>query len=300
LPAFIALLRILVAVADTLAGLLVYLLVVRTSGDRLAGAIAGALYCLVPIGFQVQYTGNLTNGFGQSWFFAGLALISLGVVRRGHTRGILVLAMMATVAALSHGSTFAILVPTLLLVAVAFAWRGNPVLRTSAAPIVVALLIATFVVVLAYYGHFGGAYRQQASRIAAELGQPAADSDPGGRSVLDRLVAVPHDLVTCYGVPLMTLAAVGAAWLVRRRQRDRFGLTLAGWTAGCAAFLVLGVLTPVDMRHYFAYFPAVALLAGLGSGWLWRQGVPARVVAGALLGWTVARAVWEWIRPLSG
>jgi hypothetical protein len=296
----IDLLRIVVAASNVLAGLLVYLMVLRASGDRVAAAIATAVYHLVPLNFLVQYTGNLTNAFGQSLFLVTIALVSLGVVRHGHVRGLIAGTAVALAASLSHTSTFAILVPVLLLVAVLFAWRGNAVLRTSAAPIALVAAVGALAAVALYYGHFGDIYREQAARIAAELGRPAAEADPGGRSVADRARLVPHYLRTYYGLPLLVLAAGGVAWLWRRRQRDRFALTVAGWAAGCAGFLALGVLTPVDMRYYLAFFPAVAMLAALGGAWLWRSGPVARGIALALFAWAVSRGIWEWLAPLIG
>ena len=47
------LLRTIVCAADALAGLLLYTMAVRMRGDRLAGALAVALYHLIPLGFGV-------------------------------------------------------------------------------------------------------------------------------------------------------------------------------------------------------------------------------------------------------
>ena len=44
--------------------------------------------------------------------------------------------------------------------------------------------------------------------------------------------------------------------LARARATDRLTLALTGWILSCAVFLVIGVLTPVDMRHYLAAVPA--------------------------------------------
>ena len=94
---FMALLRILVAVVDTAAGVLLYPAIVGSLSDpadaaerpqgiagpgrapdiRLAGAVAVGLYHLLPLNFQVQTVGNLTNAFGQSLFAISLALIVL-------------------------------------------------------------------------------------------------------------------------------------------------------------------------------------------------------------------------------
>lgn len=300
LPYLVSLLRIVVATADTLAGLLLYLMVLRASGDRVAGAMAAALFHLVPLGMTVQTTGHLTNAFGQSWFLATLGLVSLGVVRQRATRGVILATAAAVVAALSHGGTFVIAVSVLVLVAASFAWRGNEVLRTSARPIATVALLAGAIAIAVYYAHFWETYREQAARIASELGQPAAASDEVGRGVAARAVAVLDDLRTHYGLPLLALAAAGGAWFWKRGQSDRLALTLSGWAAGCGAFLLLGVVTPVGLGYELAFFPAVAMLAALGAVWLWRGGTGARAAAAVLLGLAVARGVVEWLRPLTG
>ncbi len=63
--------------------LLLYAIVVRGWGDRLAGAMAVALYHLIPLDFAVVVTtGNLTNAFAQSVAVAALALMAA----RGRSR----------------------------------------------------------------------------------------------------------------------------------------------------------------------------------------------------------------------
>ena len=74
-------LRTIVCVADVLAGLLLYSLTTRIRGDRLSGAVAVALYQLVPLGFGVITVGNLTNAFAQALAIAGLALIASPTLR---------------------------------------------------------------------------------------------------------------------------------------------------------------------------------------------------------------------------
>lgn len=300
LPFLVALLRIVVASADTLAGLLAYLMVLRATGDRVSGAIAVALFHLVPLNMAVQTTGNLTNAFGQSLFLVALALVSLGVVRQRAPRGVAIATLVTLAAAVSHTSTFAIAIPVLLLAALAFALRGHDVLRASARPIAVVALAAAAIAVAVYYAHFWETYRDQFARITGELARPAAESDPGGRTVAGRAGMVPYYLRIFYGTPVVALAAAGATWFRKRRQQDRLSLTLTGWSAGCAAFLVLGVVTPVDMRYYLAYFPAVAMLAAIGASWLWRGGAIHRALAVGLLAWAVLIGVAEWLRPLTG
>ena len=62
--------------------------------------------------------------------------------------------------------------------------------------------------------------------------------------------------------------------LARGRAADRLTLALGGWILSCGLFLVIGVLTPVDMRHYLAAIPAIAIAAGSGAAWAWHDGWP--------------------------
>jgi hypothetical protein len=71
----------------------------------------------------------------------------------------------------------------------------------------------------------------------------------------------------------------------------------------CAVFLVIGVLTPVDMRHYLAAVPALAIAAGYGAAWAWCEGWPLyrtlwRVTAAIFLAGTVSTAFHNWWNAL--
>jgi hypothetical protein len=300
LPVLLALLRCVVATADTLAGLLTYLIVLRTTGDRLAGAIAVALFHLLPLGFAVQATGHLTLAFGQSLFLVTLGLVSLGVVRQRAPRGLVLATLAALAAALADTRTFAMGLPALLLVAAAFAWRGNEVLRTSARPVAIVALISAGAAIGIYYAHFWETWWDLVAQAAAGLAGPTAERQPLASGMAVRAAALPSRLLASYGLPLLALAGGGVAWLWKRRQRDRFALTLSGWAAGCGIFLVLGVVTPVDVQPDLAFFPAMAMLAAVGAAWLWHRGSWARGAAGALMALALMRGVVGWLRPLTG
>jgi hypothetical protein len=86
------------------------------------------------------------------------------------------------------------------------------------------------------------------------------------------------------------------AILWSRGARDRTTLATTGWLLTCGLFLVLGILTPVDMRYYLASVPALAILAATSSSIAWTSGGPSRIAALALLAGTVfvaARAWWS-------
>ena len=247
----------------------------------------------------MQVAGHLTNAFGQSLSLSALALVALGSVGRGVTRGVALTTAVALAASLSHISTFAILVLVLLAIAAGLTWRGHAHVRASAVGVAAVAAVVAALAVVVYYGHFLETYRSQIARLLGEMGYAAAGSGPGSHSVVGRLASVPHDLRVSFGIPVIVLAAAGATWVWRRRQLDRLALTLGGWAVGCAAFLVLGVLTPVNVRYDLAFFPAMAMLSGIGASWLWRAGPLARAVSVGLLAWVVGLGVWQWLLPLT-
>jgi hypothetical protein len=291
------LLRTIVCSAEALAGLLLYGMVVRVGGDRLAGAMAVAFYHLVPLGFGVIATGNLTNAFAQSISTAALALMAATSLRLEHRWIVALFTAVVLAGFLSHTSAFAIGSVAAVLVAIVFWWRGGPALRSPAQAILLATAAAIALAIALYYMHFLETYRTELARIGTETATRAADA--GGRGITERLVLVPAYLRGYFGLPVIALTGWGTAMLWQRRARDRTTLSAAGWAAACVAFLVLGIVTPVDMRYYLASIPVVALIAAIGAADLWgRRGLP-RIVAGALLAWTVVIAIRTWWSTLS-
>jgi hypothetical protein len=262
------LLRIVTCSADAAAGLLLYYVVATARGNRLAGAMAVAIYHLIPLSLGVLTTGNLTNAFAQSVAVAALALMAstLKLERWGWTA---LLTLVLAAAYLSHTSTLAIVFAATVTTAALFWWRGGPALRSPAAAIGFATAGAALLAIVVYYAHFMDTYRTELARIGHETvtAAPAA----GGRTIGDRLRLVPYSLGIYFGAPVLVLALVGAAELALKHGMDRLTLAVTGWTLSCLAFLLIGILTPVDMRHYLAAVPAVAIVAGYGAAWAWRE-----------------------------
>ena len=262
------LLRIVTCAADAAAGLLLYYVVATARGNRLAGAMAVAIYHLIPLSLGVLTTGNLTNAFAQSVAVAALALMAstLKLERWGWTA---LLTLVLAAAYLSHTSTLAIVFAATVTTAALFWWRGGPALRSPAAAIGFATAGAALLAIVVYYAHFMDTYRTELARIGHETvtAAPAA----GGRTIGDRLRLVPYSLGIYFGAPVLVLALVGAAELALKYGTDRLTLAVMGWTLSCLAFLLIGILTPVDMRHYLAAVPAVAIVAGYGAAWAWRE-----------------------------
>ena len=147
-----------------------------------------------------------------------------------------------------------------------------------------------------YYAHFFATYKTELARLGSETASVAPDA--GGRGAWERALAVPRYLHIYLGVPVLILAAAGAADRWRRGSRDRLTLAVAAWGLTCALYLVVGVLTPLDMRYYLAVIPALALLAGVGASWWWQSGGGVRIAAALLLAWIVWTGVDTWWRTL--
>lgn len=286
------LLRTIVCIAHALAGLLLYGMAVRVRGDRLAGALAVALYHLVPLGFGVIAVGNLTNAFAQSLSVAALAIIASPGLRLEHRAAVVLLTATLTAAFLSHTSAFAIVSVAAVAIAGSYWWRGGPALRSPAAAVLLAVFVAAALAVVTYYAHFIDTYRSELARIGSETATAAPDA--GGRGIVDRLVAVPRYLGLYFGLPLLALLAIGTGLLWHRGARDRVTLASAGWAAACLAFLALGIVTPVDMRHYLAAIPVVAVVGGVGAGILWAGDRRGRVVTLVLLVLACVTGIHAW------
>jgi hypothetical protein len=287
----VVLLRLVVVCTDAAAGALIYGVVARTWRDRLAGALGVALYQVLPLDFLVTTVGNLTNAFAQS-----LAVVSLAAMSSQWLRLAVIptaaLTVILAAAFLSHTSTFAILAATAFAVALMFAARGGPSLRSARAAVAVACAAAVVVAVAVYYGHFIDIYRSELGRIGRETA--AGSADAGGRGITERALAVPRYLHIFLGAPALLLATAGGVHLWRRGARDRLTLVLAGWGLTCLAFLLLGVLTPVDMRYYLASLPAVAIAGAAGASHGWTSGGRSRVLTVALLAWSAWLGIATW------
>lgn len=292
----VALLRIITCAVDAAAGCLLYGVVARAWRNRLAGGMAVALYHLVPLDFAVLTTGNLTNAFAQSVAVASLVLIASPAVTLGRPTWTALLALSLVIAYLSHTSTLAIVFVATLAVAALFFWRGQGEARSQAAAVALATIVAAMIAVVAYYAHFMDTYRAEFARLGHETATAAADA--GGRGVGDRLHGVPYSFGIYIGLPILMAAAAGSARLAMTTRGDRLTLTLAGWILACLGFLALGVLTPVDMRHYLASIPAVAIAAGYGTAWAWSAGRAYRVGTAVLLAAAISTAFHNWWNAL--
>jgi hypothetical protein len=289
-PAHMTLLRVVVSSVDAVAAVLLYRAVIQTWGDRLTAAIAVASYQLLPIDFAALATGNLTNVFAQSMAVAAFVVMSSAWLRLERISWLVLLVVLLTAAYLSHTSTLAILFVATICIAALFRLRGGLVLRSPAAAVLLATAVASTLAIALYYGHFMATYRAEFNRLSQETAAAAVDA--GGRTIGDRLGAVPYYARNYFGVPAILLSGLGWWWM--RALRDRLALTTWGWGLSCALFLVIGILTPMDMRYYLAAIPAVALTAAYGASRAWQRGASWRGAAVVLLAGTIAAGINHW------
>jgi hypothetical protein len=286
------LLRVVVTVADAGAAALLYWMVVRRVEDRAAGLWAVAWYHAVPMTAWIMTWGNLTNAFGQCLFVASLAALVAIPVARG--RGpIAVLVVLATGALLSHPSTCAILAIVLAVTAGLYWLRGARPLRDAARGVATATIAASALAVVLYYAWFPTLYVRELTRIWSESGTHLAAATPA-LPMSVRLAQIPQLASSYLGWPAMLSAGIGA-WRMRTDCRDpRLTWLLAGWIGACVLFQLLGVVTPVQMRTFFALFPALAVAAAFACAWAWRGGRVSRACVVLVCGVGAWLGVVQW------
>lgn len=285
----IVILRTLVTVADAAAGMLLYRMVAKAWNDRVAGAAAVATYHLFPLAARTMEWGNLTNAFGQSLFVLAAALMTTEGLRREHRRQVLGLTAAIAAACLSHPSTCAILITFAGLVGWLLRRHKDAAAQASAQAVARATTAAVLVAMLLYYAWFVDTYRAVGLRLGSELA--ASMVAPAWQRLVARLWDVPSQVVAHHGWPATLLALVGIRALARRPPSDRLRLLLGAWAGACLVFLLLGLLTPIDLRYYLADLPAVAIVAGIGWSRLWQANPCWRPVLAALAVWMLVIAV---------
>ena len=271
-----ALLRIVVTLADAAAGASLYWMVVRSTGNRIAAVTSVIWYHLVPMTSWIMRWGNLTNAFGQPLFVASLVAVVGVPVEWARSQSVVLLTVLVGAALLTHPSTCAILMVVLGTTTILYRWLGGPGLRSAAYGVGIATLTAAVVAFVVYYAWFPRVYVREFSRIAAASTTHSAAPES---SMGSRLARIPGQAGSFFGWPVLVVAGLGAWRLRREAEASGLALLLLAWAGTCALFLGIGVLTPVEMRYHFAAFPAIALMAAFGWSWAWRSHLPFRICA---------------------
>jgi hypothetical protein len=307
----VALLRIVVTGAETIAGVLLYPVVARLWGDRLAAALAVVLFHLVPLPYVVIGNANMPNAFGQSAALVTIVCATVCTLGRAQYGQLAVLTLLTLLAFLSHVSTVSLLAATMAAMAGLYWWRGGPALRIPARSVLLAAIVAAGLAVVLYYGHFGDAYRTLA-RVRSEA---AASESP---QAAPRAAAPVHEraanalLITArdVGWPILVLMAIGLLRLRSARRADRLTLTLGALALTYVVFAAFGAVVPVGIRYEryaaefvgrvdLATYPAAVIAGAFGAAWMLRDGPATRVAGIALIGLAVAVATREWYSWIS-
>jgi hypothetical protein len=320
----VALLRIVACASEAVAGALLYLVVVRARGDRIMGAMAVALFSMVPLSYVIVGNANLTHAFGQSVALAAIAAAAISPAELHRTWRFAVLVLVVTLAFISHISTLVLLLATLTVLGVCYHFLGGPALRAPARLVGLATALAVVLSVVLYWGHFPDVYRGQLARVravatgAAQPVTPAKAASPRvlpapapalGKSMIPlrlRALDAVSQTATNIGWPILILAIVGAWRLWAAGGRDPMALAVVAWTAVGAGFVVLSVLTAVDVRYQqdawefiarveHTTCPAAVILAAAGATWAWRKSIVTRLASSALLLAAIVIAVRAWI-----
>jgi len=311
----VALLRIVVCTAEAIGGALLYPMIARTWGDRLTAAAATVLFSAVPISAVVVANANLTNAFGEAIALATMAVI---VMWAGTTVGLMrvvVWSALASLAFLSHVSTFALLLGTLLTLAVLYVLPLVPGLRPAGKSVFLATAIAVVFSTVTYYGHFTDVYRgalrvRQTTAAAAGNTAPFSPSWATGQaeasSFASRLMSGLRLTVESAGWPMCLLAMLGA-WRLRSSQiYSALGLALAAWGIAFAVFLGVALMR-VDVQYeryslefvgrvVYATSPAIVILAAYGAMWGWRANPVSRFASAALVAITLVLGTRAWMQ----
>lgn len=315
---YVTLLRVIVIASDVVAGLLLCVMVVRTWRDGLAAAVAVVVFHVVPLPYGILGNANLTNLFGQSIALMTMAAATIWSLRTRRTAQLIGLFLLASLAFLSHVSTFSLLFAVLIALVFFYRSLGGPDVRVAAYSILAVTTLAAVFSVVTYYGHFREVYEAAVrARMSAVTGSGpqsggekagVTESPPVSATPLPvRIRSIANDTVAAMGWAVLTLAGVGIWRLWADGGRDRLVLALLAWGVMYFSFLALGLLAPVDpkLERYadefvgrinLATYPAVAVLAARGAVWGWRAGALPAIASAGLLAVAVSEGVRHWLR----
>jgi len=321
----VALLRVVVSTAEIVAGALLYLMVIRSWGNRLVGAVAVALFSLAPLTYGLVGSANLTNVFGQAVSVAAVAVVVLSAERLRAAAPFAGVVLLVSFGLICHVSTLILLPATLVAIAALYYRYGAEPLRSSSSRLLLATVAAAVVATVVYWGHFGDVYARQFERrrapatAGAAAAQPVAPADPSAavtpraaparvrtaRSLPTRAIQALDQTVGNLGWPIAVLALVGLWRLMVEGGRDRLGLAIGAWGLVGVALVAVSVVLPGSRTYQqdalefigrveHATLPAAVLLAARGVVWAWRAGAALRVASVALLFGAVATGIRAW------
>ena len=258
---------------------------------------------------------NLTNAFGESIALATMAVVVMGSGQKVSIVRVVGWSALASLAFLSHVSTFAISLATLLTLAVLYVLPIAPGLRAAGRALVLATMVAVVFATVTYYGHFGDVYRG-ALRVRQTAAQSPVDPSPppaGSAATDGRVASFPARTLSALrltqesvGWPILLLAIVGG-WRLRLEQiRNPLGLALIAWGVAFVAFLGVALMR-VDVQYeryslefvgrvVYATSPAFVILAAHGAMWAWRANIPTRFASAGLVAAALVMGARMWMQ----
>ncbi len=306
---YVTLLRVIVCSAQAIAGALLYPVVLKAWGDRIAALVAVVLFNLVPLSYGLLGNANLTNTFGEA---VALVTVVAASLLSAQVLPLILLLLLSALGFLSHVSTFAILGVTLMTLAALYWWVGGAMLRRLAWSIAGVSIASALLAVLVYYGHFGDVYRnalkvRATSAVTETQKEPAPAGSADGvsnTSLASRVVNAARFGIQVIGWPIVLLAVLGVWRMMTEGWRDRASLAVLAWTVAGVAFLGVAVMRvdPPFQRYAAEFFgrvllatsPAGVLLAARTVGWASKEGPGPRLASAFLMLCAAVLAVQSW------
>jgi hypothetical protein len=294
-----------VALLDSLVVALLWLLLWRAGLGQRATLLGAALY-LLPLPMLLSFArGEYANLGGQVLALPVLALLALGGVRSGvGGRGVLLLALLASIGLLSHmgvAISLALVLGAAWLLSVA-GWlrqRGEQ----TALPLAPVVLTAGGAAAAAFAGLCYYSAPQFVALFAARFASDGASTPTEPTPpLLAELGGIVTGLFAPWSELLPLLVGLGLAgalllWWAppQTMQRDGLRVLLLAWWLGILFSFGLLLVARQGVRWEHFLLPALCLGGGVALAALWRRGQAGRIAAfGSLLA-VLAHALSRWL-----
>lgn len=269
-----ALLQIVLAILDGLTALMVGFLALRLGGNLHAARIAIVLYAGSIAALGALNFGFAAQIFGQ-WFVAPLGLLLLREEWPPSTRTWALVALVTVLAIFSHAGGGALVAGWLgLLLAALLLTSGRRILGALAPLALAALIGFALLYVSAAALMLGNAARQVQGAAGGAVGM-----FPGFSPLLVSGARLAYSEV---GIMLLPLG-IACATMARHPRRM---IVVGAWLATAAIFLMINILTTMQVRYFYFALPAILALIALPLGQIATRGPGGRRTA-----WTLALAL---------
>lgn len=293
------LLRGLSLIADALVGLALYAAARRQWGDPRGALLVAGLWPFARAPVWGLCNANLTNVFGQALFGVGIGVFAWAAAgKRMAVTALVASAALILAAFLSHFGAVLAGMPLILFISGALVAGGRSQTRRAGGWMLLigagALAASYFI----YYSHFTETYQKTVFRLREERVEGPTKLVAPPLVKLKRWLRERSDDYGLPGLPLVSVAAVGAVALARHRAREALSLMLGGWTLAWVLFAGLGILTPIQTRVSMAAAPVFICLGAYGLSALAQLPRAGTVLAITMAGAICWSGVSIWIRCL--